>query len=153
MFTLFDHCLNVFVIKLSSVRVVCFALLRSRAMPPTWSNGPVMTNIEGSFVKKWILTAHWRKAFKPLRRELFLTHGRKQLPLFGVPVDLEDEQNTLNLCTDEVHSGKTLPPGPLRSFFLGAHSGKTLPANHVHSEPVHSLIGADPRQNTLNIEG
>ena len=72
----------------------------------------------------------------------------KQLPLFGVPVDVEDEQNTLNLCTDEVHSGKELP------FNLsGAHSRRKLPADHVHPEPVHYFLGADPRQNTLNIGG
>ena len=83
-------------------------------MPPTWSNGQVMTNTECSVVKKWILKRRGRRystlgANVPLRRELLLTQGRNKLALFVVPVDVEDEQNTLNLCTDEVHSGKELP--------------------------------------------
>ena len=117
-----------------------------------------MTNTEYTMVKQWILEQRGRRystwgANVPLRRELFLTQGRNKLPLFEVPVDVRDEQNTLNLCTDEVPSGKTLPPGLLLSCFLGAHSGKKLPANRVHSEPVHSFLGADPRQHTLNIGG
>ena len=72
----------------------------------------------------------------------------EHMPLFGVPVDVEDEQNTLNLCTHEVHSGKHLP---FNRF--GAYSRRKLPANHVNSESVHYLLGADPRRNSLNVGG
>ena len=122
-------------------------------MPPAWSNGQVMTNTECSIDKQGILTQPGRRyptwgANVPLRRSLFLSHGRQTMPLFVVPVDVEDEQNILNLCTDECHSGKELPLN-----LCGAHSRRKLPADHVHSEPVHSFVGADPRQNTLNIGG
>ena len=139
---LFEYVCDYFA-KFSSVRIVCIALLRSKAVPPTWSNGQVMTKTECSVVKTWILKQRGRRyptwgANVPLRRELFLTHGRNKLPLFGVPVDVEDEQNTLNLCPDEVHSGTELPFN-----LFGAHSRSKLPADHVRSEPVHYVLGLD----------
>ena len=92
-------------------------------MPPTWSNGQVMTNTECSNVKQLILKQRGRRyptwgRDVPLPRYLVFTQGRKRLPLFRVSVDVEDEQNTLNLCTDEVHSGRKLPAGPLNLIFL-----------------------------------
>ena len=59
--------------KFSSVRIVFTALLQSKAMLPTWSNGQVMTTTEYSVVKTWILKQRGRRyptlgANVPLRR-------------------------------------------------------------------------------------
>ena len=140
--------------EFSSVGIVFIALLQSKAMPPQWSNGQVMTPAEYSVVKQWVLKQRARRhptwgRDVPVRRCDFLTQGRKRLPLFGVPVDLEDDEDE-----DMDVEQKQLPFIQQLPLF----GGKELPFNlfgwrKPPGVPHENWSKLDPRQNTMNIPG
>ena len=137
----------------SLVTIVFFALLESKAMPPQWSNSHVMTPAEYSVVKQWLLKQRARRhptwgRDVPVRRCDFLTEGRKRLPLFGVPVDLEAEEEDMDVEQKQLPFIQQLP----------LFGGKELPFNlfgrrKLPGDPHQNWSNLDPCRNTMNIPG
>ena len=140
--------------EFSSVGIVFIAFLHSKAMPPQWSNGQAMTPAEYVVVKQWVLTQRARRhptwgRDVAVRRSDFLTEGRKRLPLFGVSVDLDEEED------DDMDAEQKQLPFSQQLPHLG---GQKVALNlcgwtKVPGDPRRNWSNLDPRENTMNVPG
>ena len=141
--------------EFSSVGIVFIALLQSKAMPPAvpsqWSNGQVMTPAAYSVVETWVLKQRARRhptwgRNVPVRREFFLTQGRHRLPLFGVLVDLEEED--MDVEQKELPFIQQLPLFGRKELAFNLFGRRKRPG-----DPHQNWSKLDPRRNTMNIPG
>ena len=134
--------------EISSVGIVCIA------MPPQWSNGEAMTPVEYEVVKQWVLAQ--RKRRHPtwgrdvaMRRSDFHTEGRKTLPLFGVSVDLNEEEDVyMDAEQKQLPFSQQLPHLAGQKVALNL-CGRTK----VRRDPRRNWSNLDPRENRMNIPG